>query len=208
MILTVAEVTNELFKPYGMIASPDDEYTKVVDTCRSSGMSGSSKTAPVVKLPLLLNVDEPLKDSRWYFVRSYTKADLKRRFTSEKNTRKVKVSLNAIEKQPFSMQTFIPMGRGPEDIAYVVVVAIPDETGEPALNTLQAFACKGTQAITYNPGIWHSPIISVGDHEYLDFYVLECVTESGNPDEPGHVERVYVGNGHKIELYCYPDDQQ
>jgi len=45
---------------------------------------------------------------------------------------------------------------------YLVVVALPDDDGEPDPTTLQAFKVDFHQGINYRPGIWHYPITALG----------------------------------------------
>jgi ureidoglycolate lyase len=61
------------------------------------------------------------------------------------------VTLKALERHPFSAQTFIPLNGCP----YLVVVCHTDASGMPDLQTLQAFRASGNQGVTYRRNVWH-----------------------------------------------------
>ncbi|KAK9460273.1 ureidoglycolate hydrolase [Lipomyces oligophaga] len=84
-----------------------------------------------------------------------------------------------LERHRFSTQTFIPMGILASDIAYLVIVAETADDGLPDLATLKAFIARGNQAVTYGPGTWHAPMVSL--KEVIDFAVL--IHENGISDE-------------------------
>lgn len=58
-----------------------------------------------------------------------------------------------LERHPFSSQTFIPMGvdKGNEN-AYVVICGHKDDEAMPITDQVEAFICRGDQAVTYAPG--------------------------------------------------------
>ncbi|KAK9388605.1 ureidoglycolate hydrolase [Lipomyces mesembrius] len=91
-----------------------------------------------------------------------------------------------LERHPFSTQTFCPMGVPADEVAYLVIVAETSSDGLPDLKTLKAFVAKGNQAITYNPGTWHAPMVSL--KVVIDFAVL--IHENGVADED--CQEVYV----------------
>lgn len=65
------------------------------------------------------------------------------------------------------------MGRPSNELSYLIVVALEDsKSGKPDVSTLKAFTCKGNQAVTYGAGIWHAPMIILGQQEHLDFGVI------------------------------------
>lgn len=61
------------------------------------------------------------------------------------------MTLKALERHPFSAQTFIPLN----GCAYLVVVCHADQSGMPDLNTLQAFRASANQGVTYRRNVWH-----------------------------------------------------
>lgn len=62
-----------------------------------------------------------------------------------------------LERHPCSTQMFVPMRVG----RYLVAVAQGGDA--PDLATLSAFVVEGARAITYHPGIWHHPMVSLDD---------------------------------------------
>jgi ureidoglycolate lyase len=67
-----------------------------------------------------------------------------------------------LERHPFSTQTFLPMGaeKG-NDVAYIVICAKTDpKDGLPDPNTVEAFTCRGDQAVTYSPGMFKHHIMA------------------------------------------------
>jgi ureidoglycolate lyase len=102
-----------------------------------------------------------------------------------------------LERHPFTTQTFIPLGLGPveqEKTWYLVIVApslppsredeslpVPTQSphgtslpgrGLPDLTRMQAFMAKGSQAVTYGAGTWHSPMVVIGTKS-VDFVVVQ-----------------------------------
>lgn len=104
-----------------------------------------------------------------------------------------------LERHPFSTQTFIPMGKESSQ-AYLVIVALPKQDGQklPDLSTLKAFVCRGNQAVTYGIGIWHAPMIALGEkkEDFIDFSVL--IHENGVDNED--CEEVVFDEGLKIDF--------
>ncbi|KAI9511165.1 Allantoicase [Russula earlei] len=105
------------------------------------------------------------------------------------------VTLNALERHPFTNQAFLPMGQD-KDKLYLVVVAKNGLDDRPDIDTLRAFAARGDQGIVYNTGVWHQPMTVLDGP--MD---LACVeTQIGNGDAAdcevrdlsGSVERVIV----------------
>lgn len=103
----------------------------------------------------------------------------------------VMIPIGILERHPYTTQMFVPFGmsRRDNDIRYLVVVApgisthpsvkgSPDRT--PDLNELRAFVSTGDQAVIYNAGVWHAPMIVVGKSS-INFVVLQAV--NGNDAE-------------------------
>ena len=95
-----------------------------------------------------------------------------------------------LERHPFTTQTFIPMGLSPGDLStkYLVIVAttLPSEQqspqkGPPDLQNLCAFVAHGRQAVTYGAGIWHAPMVVVGEKR-IDFVVVQSVNGVSEDD--------------------------
>lgn len=78
-----------------------------------------------------------------------------------------------LERHPFTEQTFMPMGLGnwhgkgeeslPGGAAYVVIVAENGSDDRPDPSTIRAFLCETNQGINYRAGVWHHPMLVVGD---------------------------------------------
>lgn len=89
--------------------------------------------------------------------------------------RALPMALRLLEKHPRSSQMFVPM-TAPR---YGVVVARTAPDGAPDLATLRAFVCASHQAINYDPGTWHHPMIALDTPS--DFVMLAW--EDGGPDD-------------------------
>jgi ureidoglycolate lyase len=87
--------------------------------------------------------------------------------------------LALLEKHPCSTQLFIPMNGS----RYIALVALGAD--RPDLSTLAAFVAEGAQGISYGPGVWHHPMLTL-DVE-TDFVVF--VHEDGSPEDCVVVER-------------------
>ncbi|KAH8815766.1 ureidoglycolate hydrolase-like protein [Xylogone sp. PMI_703] len=105
--------------------------------------------------------------------------------------------VEVLERHPFTTQTFIPLGLSPleeTNSCYLIIVApslppsqlddklpVPDTTadhptlpgrGAPDLERIQAFICRGSQAVTYGAGTWHAPMVAIGS-KHIDFVVVQ-----------------------------------
>jgi len=85
--------------------------------------------------------------------------------------------LNALERHPFTDQSFLPMGHDKDNV-YLVVVAKNGLDDRPDIGTLRAFAVRGDQGIVYNTGVWHQPMTVLD--KPMDFVCVE--TQIGNGD--------------------------
>ncbi|KAG8986046.1 Allantoicase, partial [Tulasnella sp. 427] len=95
-----------------------------------------------------------------------------------------------LERHAYTSQAFIPMGTGRIDHlglddglrnagrAYLVVVALNGGDDSPDLSTLRAFVATTAQGISYSPGVWHHPMISL--ETPIDFACVE--TQIGEPN--------------------------
>lgn len=85
-----------------------------------------------------------------------------------------------IERHPYTSQTFIPTGLSPGEDTFYLVVSAPTLKGQtidgirdpPDLARLEAFIARGDQAVTYEAGTWHSPMIVIGTRR-VDFVVYQ-----------------------------------
>jgi ureidoglycolate lyase len=87
--------------------------------------------------------------------------------------------LALLEKHPCSTQLFIPMNAS----RYIALVALGADA--PDLATLAAFVASGAEGISYAPGVWHHPMLTL-DSE-TDFVVF--VHEDGTPEDCVVVDR-------------------
>ncbi len=84
-----------------------------------------------------------------------------------------KRAIRVLEKHPCSTQLFIPMNAS----RYVALVALGEDRPDPS--TLAAFVAEGAQGISYAPGVWHHPMLTL-DVE-TDFAVF--VHEDGSDED-------------------------
>ncbi|KAK6520790.1 Ureidoglycolate lyase [Arthrobotrys conoides] len=70
---------------------------------------------------------------------------------------------------------------GPDDFAIDTSGTVkPKGRGLPDLSNIQAFICRGDQAVTYGVGTWHAPMVVLGDGP-IEFVVV--MHENGVPLE-------------------------
>jgi ureidoglycolate lyase len=83
-------------------------------------------------------------------------------FSALKRTFPMKIHM--MEKHPLSTQAFIPM----KETTFLAFVA---PTGEsPEIDKIQSFIIHPKMGINYKPGIWHFPLIST---ENINFLVID-----------------------------------
>lgn len=70
-----------------------------------------------------------------------------------------------MERHPKASQAFIPLNGRP----YLVVVAEREST--PTVEDLRVFYCEGHQGVNYARGVWHHPLLALG--EVSDFLVVD-----------------------------------
>jgi allantoicase len=81
-----------------------------------------------------------------------------------RNGTKREVTLNALERHPYTNQAFLPMSQDKDSI-YLVVVAKNGSDDRPNIGSLRAFTAGTNQGIVYNQGVWrewHSIYMSLG----------------------------------------------
>ena len=91
-----------------------------------------------------------------------------------------------LERHPLSTQLFLPIAAVP----FLVVVAQGRDAPDPA--TLRAFITSGRQGVDYAPGVWHHPVIAIGQE--TEFFALgRAQTAPGDDcDETGFPGGVLV----------------
>ena len=71
------------------------------------------------------------------------------------------MEINMMEKHPLGSQAFIPM----KETIFLSFVAPPGDA--PEINKIQSFIIPPKMGINYKPGIWHFPLISTEDTDFL-----------------------------------------
>ena len=75
--------------------------------------------------------------------------------------RRFPMKIDMMEKHPLGSQAFIPM----KETSFLVFVA--PKGGKPNLKKLESFKIPKQTGINLNPGIWHFPLISMKDMNFL-----------------------------------------
>ncbi|RKP52666.1 ureidoglycolate lyase [Trinickia fusca] len=88
-----------------------------------------------------------------------------------------------LERHPLGSQAFIPLTERP----YLVVVA---PAGEIVPQKIRAFVTQGWQGVNYAKGVWHHPLIALG--ESSDFIVVDRGGEGHNCDEQTLPESLWL----------------
>ena len=71
------------------------------------------------------------------------------------------MTIDMMEKHPLGSQAFMPM----KETTFLCFVAPPGES--PEINKIQSFIIPPQNGINYKPGIWHFPLISTEDTNFL-----------------------------------------
>ena len=71
------------------------------------------------------------------------------------------MKIEMMEKHPLSSQAFIPM----KETTFLSFVAPPGES--PEISKIQCFIIPPKIGINYKPGVWHFPLISTEDTNFL-----------------------------------------
>ena len=90
-------------------------------------------------------------------------------FSAKKRSFPMKIDM--MEKHPLGSQAFIPM----KETVFLSFVA--PEGDKPDLNRVEAFIIPKGIGVNYNPGIWHFPLISTED---MNFLVVDRKGEGDN----------------------------
>ena len=75
--------------------------------------------------------------------------------------REFPMKIDMMEKHPLGSQAFIPM----KETTFLCLVA--PQGDKPDLNQIESFIVSPGIGINYNPGIWHFPLISTEDMNFL-----------------------------------------
>ena len=71
------------------------------------------------------------------------------------------MTIDMMEKHPLGSQAFIPM----KETTFLCLVALPREL--PEINKIQSFIIPPKMGINYKPEVWHFPLISTEDTNFL-----------------------------------------
>ena len=71
------------------------------------------------------------------------------------------MKIDMMEKHPLGSQAFIPM----DDTKFLVFVAPKGD--KPDVNKIQSFLVPKQTGVNYNAGIWHFPLISMKNMNFL-----------------------------------------
>ena len=96
--------------------------------------------------------------------------------------RKFPMKIDMMEKHPLGSQAFMPM----KETTFLAFVAPPGDL--PDINKIKSFVIPPKKGINYKPGIWHFPLISTED---TDFLVI---------DRKGDGENLIIHNFDKDEV--------
>jgi ureidoglycolate lyase len=88
-----------------------------------------------------------------------------------------------LERHPLGSQAFIPF----DDKPYLVVVA---PAGELDPRAIRAFVTCGWQGVNYAKGVWHHPLIALG--EVSDFIVVDRGGDGVNLSEQDLAESLWL----------------
>lgn len=88
-----------------------------------------------------------------------------------------------LERHPLGSQAFVPLNDKP----YLVVVA---PAGELDPQAIRAFVTSGWQGVNYAKGVWHHPLIALG--EVSDFVVVDRGGDGLNLNEQDLSESVWL----------------
>ncbi len=95
-----------------------------------------------------------------------------------------------LERHPLGSQAFVPL----TDKPYLVVAA---PAGPLASDGVRAFVTRGWQGVNYAKGVWHHPLIALG--EISDFIVIDRGGEGPNCDEQMLPESLWLTAERLIE---------
>ncbi|SCU92022.1 LAMI_0E08394g1_1 [Lachancea mirantina] len=191
-------LTIEGFCRFGSIVSPDEEISKLDSSAKNANQGTAFKLLKISQLQNSFGQLVPTPSVNIF--RCFPQIHLQKKIVENSDNETITHEVRVLEKHPFSSQTFIPMGGSANEIAYLIVVANSDLSGEPDLTTLKAFICRGNQAVTYGAGVWHAPMIVVGTRSFMDFTVVIYELLDGNHPEKDCVERLYKNQEVVIEM--------
>ncbi|MFT0169525.1 ureidoglycolate lyase [Paraburkholderia mimosarum] len=97
--------------------------------------------------------------------------------------RELPFEVRMLERHPLGSQAFVPLNDKP----YLVVVA---PAGELDVTKIRAFVSRGWQGVNYAKGVWHHPLIALG--EVSDFIVVDRGGDGLNLNEQDLPESLWL----------------
>ncbi|WP_067520126.1 ureidoglycolate lyase [Endozoicomonas ascidiicola] len=157
--VNVEPLTSEAFEPFG-------------DVIEAKGNAVRINQGRCQKFPHLTKIQ--IDDDGYVGIHIYHTSAVAMPFT-----------LDLLERHPLGSQSFMPLEKQP----FLVVVAEDSSEGvseerdgdRPDLTTLRCFITNGEQGVTYHPGVWHHPLLSVGQGR--SFMVVDRNGPGHNCDE-------------------------
>ena len=145
-------LSQELFEPYGDIISKGMENNKYM-----INQGYCERFDEVASVNLLDKISKPIISI----------------FSATPRKRPIKIDY--LEMHPLSSQAFMPM----QKIDWLVVVA-NDNQGSPDLSSIKCFGVPGDVGISYNPSVWHFPLLV---NKAQDFLVIDRSSISDENEE-------------------------
>ncbi|WP_321934848.1 ureidoglycolate lyase [Paraburkholderia sp. J8-2] len=97
--------------------------------------------------------------------------------------RELPFEVKMLERHPLGSQAFVPLNEKP----YLVVVA---PAGDLDVTQIRAFVSRGWQGVNYAKGVWHHPLIALG--EVTDFIVVDRGGDGLNLNEQNLPESLWL----------------
>lgn len=97
--------------------------------------------------------------------------------------RELPFEVKMLERHPLGSQAFVPLNDKP----YLVVVA---PAGDLDVTQIRAFVSHGWQGVNYAKGVWHHPLIALG--EVSDFIVVDRGGDGLNLNEQDLPESLWL----------------
>ncbi len=89
--------------------------------------------------------------------------------------RPLPLTIHMMERHPLASQAFMPLHNKP----FVIVVAPPGNAVGP--RDLFAFITNGSQGVNYARGVWHFPLLVLGEEQ--DFLIIDRGGDGNNCEE-------------------------